>query len=120
MNTPRIATFVFIFLLAISVFAAKKPKKMEKPKPVGEKPNVQRFEPRGIQRGAEIKIHLFGTNLVGVTEVKTSNKKLKVEIDEDIEEKPTEAWLKVKADADTPRGAYEFWLVNEKGDSSKV
>lgn len=119
MSIQRLAATLSIFLLVISGFAAKK-SKMEKPKPAGEKPTVQRIEPRGIRRGTEARIRVVGPDLAGLSEIKLSNKKIKAELDEELEEKPTEAWVKIKAEADTPRGAYEFSLMNEKGESAKV
>ncbi len=115
--------FVVMFLvIGVSVFAApKKGKKMEKEKPkvIGEKPDISRLEPPGIQRGIETKVKLIGTNFVGITELKFSNSKLKGEILEG-DEKPTEAWIKVVADPDLVRGGYDVSVKNEKGESAKV
>ena len=108
-----------ICLTGLALFAAPKKVKMEKPKPVGDKPDVTRLEPRGIQRGVETKVKIIGTNLVGLSELKFSNEKIKGEIlDED--EKTTEAWIKIFAPADLTRGGYEFSLKNEKGESAKM
>ncbi|MEO6034735.1 MAG: hypothetical protein ABIQ35_05730 [Verrucomicrobiota bacterium] len=120
MKTILICLFVIALCVVQStLIAAPKKPKMAKPKPVGDKPDVSRLEPRGIQRGIETKIKLIGTNLVGVSEVKFSNEKLHGEILED-EEKPTEAWITVTTPSDLTRGGYEFSLKNEKGESAKV
>lgn len=113
---------VLIFaLVAIEVCAAKKKKpKMEPVKPVGAKPEIQRLEPRGVQRGISTRIQLKGTNFIGLTEIKSNNKKLKFEIDESVEEKETEAWMTVTVEKDVPRGGYDISAVNEKGESAKV
>ncbi len=116
----RLFVIAFLLLALVVSAAPKKTKaKMEKPKPIGDKPDISRIEPRGIQRGVETKIKLIGTNLVGLAELKFSNEKLKGEILED-DEKPTEAWLKVTAASDLTRGGYEFSAKNEKGESGKV
>ncbi|MEO7297644.1 MAG: hypothetical protein ABI042_03595, partial [Verrucomicrobiota bacterium] len=113
---------IVLIAATFTVSAAEKKPKMEKPKPVmvGDKPNISRLEPRGIQRGVATKVTLTGTNFAGVTEVQFSNPKLKAEIIEDEDEKPTEAWIKITAATDLARGAYEFSLKNEKGESGKV
>ncbi len=115
-NSVRLLAILLI-LSASTLFAAKKLTK-EKPKPAGEKPEISRVEPRGIQRGVETKIKIIGTNFVGLTDLKFSQSKLRGEIIED--ENATEAWIQVKADSDLVRGDYDFTLKNEKGESGKV
>jgi len=83
------------------------------------KPEISRLDPRGVQRGAETKIKVHGTNLLGLSEVKFSSEKIKAEI-LDMEEKTTEAWITVLASPDLKRDDYEFSLKNDKGESSKV
>ena len=83
------------------------------------KPEISRLDPRGVQRGVEVKIKVFGTNLLGLSEVKFSNEKIKADI-LDIDEKTTEAWITVLASPDLKRGDYEFSLKNEKGESARV
>ena len=113
-------TGVLVFSAAVAI-SAKKPKKMEpEPKPVGDKPSITRVEPRGLQRGVETKIHLFGTNLVGITDVKLSNKSVTGKLDDSADDTVTEAWVKVTASAETPRGGYDLSVVNEKGESAKI
>src|SRR5437879_5869919 len=64
-------------LLALSLFAAKKPAKMKPPPKVpAGKPEIFQLEPRGIQRGVEAKIKLIGTNLIGLTELKLHHAQL--------------------------------------------
>ncbi len=116
-----LAAFLAVGLTEVSMAAPKKPKKnkMEKPKkPVGEKPDITRTEPRGIQTGTEIKIKLIGTNLAGLTAVKFNTPKLTAVLETNQEETLTEAWIKVKAAHDLPRGPYNLTLVNAKGEST--
>ena len=118
-----ILALALIFGVALEApAAAKKPKKKmaEPKKKIGEKPDITLLEPRGIQRGVETKIKLVGTNFLGLTELKLGNKKLTGALDADADEKLTEAWIKVKAASDLPRGPYEISVVNEKGESAKV
>ena len=120
-NLMRLITILLTLILATPLIAApKKPKKkMEAPKPpVGEKPDVTRLEPRGLQTGTETEIKLIGTNFIGMTAIKFSNPKLTATIDSSKEEKNTEAWIKVKAARDLPRGTYDLTLVNPKGTSA--
>jgi hypothetical protein len=109
---------ISLVLSALTISAAKKKPKMEKAKPLGGKPNITRLEPRGIQRGVKTKVKLLGTNFTGLTELTFSTPKLTGEILGDQTE--TEAWIKVTAAADLPRGDYEFSVRNEKGESDKV
>lgn len=108
-----------LILSVLTLSAAKKPK-MEKAKAVGDKPDISRLEPRGIQRDVETKVKLVGTNFIGLTELIFSNPKLKGEILEDEDEKPTEAWIKITAASDLARGGYDISVKNEKGESGKV
>lgn len=109
-----------LLLAALAVSAAKKKPKMQKPKPIDDKPGISQIEPRGIQRGIETKIKLIGTNLIGLASLNFSSPKLKGEILDDGAEKPTEAWMKIVAARDLPRGGYDFSVKNEKGESGKV
>lgn len=93
---------------------------MAKPKPIGDKPDITRFEPRGIQRGTEIRVRLVGTNFVDLTDVKTSNSNLVAKLDGESDESTTEAWINVKPAANLPRGGYDVWVANAKGESAKV
>ena len=56
------------------------------------KPELSGTEPRGIQRGREVKIKLTGSNLAGVTGVQSHNLQLKVELDHDSGQDPGEIW----------------------------
>ena len=116
-----VIVLLVVAVLCGTAFAAKKkaPAKMETPKPVGEKPDIQRFEPRGIERGIETTIHLIGTNLLGITEIRTGDKQIKAHVTEG-GEKNTEAWVAVTAEKGTPLGAYDLSVVNAKGESKKV
>jgi WD40 repeat protein len=88
------------------------------PRPAAEKPEIARIEPRGIQRGTEIKLTLFGRNLTGLTKISFSNPKLSARIGTDSD--PTSASIVVKAAADLPQGSYEFSATNPGGESGKV
>jgi hypothetical protein len=120
------ATFRNIALICLLVVACcadgapKKAKKMPKSKPIGEKPDITRFEPRGIQRGIETRVRLVGTNFIDLTDVKTSNSNLVAKLDGESDESVTEAWIYVKPTATLVRGGYDVWVVNAKGESAKV
>src|SRR5947208_3269574 len=55
------------------------------------KPELSQTEPRGIQRGKEVRIKLIGSNLVGVTEVKSHDARVKAELAKDVEARPNES-----------------------------
>src|SRR5689334_17878941 len=100
MRALRNIGWICLLLVACCAVAApKKAKKMAKPKPVGDKPDITRFEPRGVQRGIETRVKLVGTNFVDVTEVRTSNAKLVAKLDGESDESSTEAWINVKPSA---------------------
>ena len=84
------------------------------------KPELSRAEPRGIQRGKDVKVKLVGKNLTGLTEVKSHHPRLKAELDRDAEQKPDEVWLQVSAPDNLPRGGYELSLVGPGGESGKI
>jgi mono/diheme cytochrome c family protein/sugar lactone lactonase YvrE len=84
------------------------------------KPELLRAEPRGIQRGKEAKIKLIGKNLSGTTEIKSSEPKLKFEIDAEAGQQSGALRVKVSAAEDLRRGSYEFWVAGPNGDSGKL
>ncbi|MGZ4974372.1 MAG: PPC domain-containing protein, partial [Limisphaerales bacterium] len=121
----RALKYVLLLMLVCAIGSAaiaapKKPKKMQKPKVIGDKPDITRFEPRGVQNGIEIRVRLIGTNFVDLTEIKTSNPKLIAKLDGESDEDTTEAWMRVKAASDLSRGGYDISVVNAKGESAKV
>ena len=121
MRALRNIAWICLLLVACCAIAApKKAKKMAKPKPIGDKPDIARFEPRGVQRGAETRVMLVGTNFLDLTDVKTSNSNLVAELDGESDESPTEAWINVKLAANPRRGGYDVSVVNAKGESAKV
>ncbi|MDB6056838.1 MAG: repeat-containing protein, partial [Verrucomicrobiales bacterium] len=112
---------VLMLLVAIAATAApKKAKKMAKPKVIGDKPDITRFEPRGVQTGFETRVKLIGTNFIDLTEVKTSDPKLVAKLDGESDEDVNEASIIVKASAGLKRGGYDVSVVNAKGESTKV
>jgi hypothetical protein len=122
MNNRATNFFLFslVLLLTCSVLAAPKKKAMPKPKPIGNKPNISRLDPPGVQRGIETRVRLVGTNFVDLTDVKTSSPKLVAKLDGESDEASDEAWINVKPAADLPRGGYDISVVNGKGESAKV
>lgn len=84
------------------------------------KPQLARAEPRGIQRGVATKIKLTGANLVGLRELKFGNPKLSGRIIEAEGQKPTEIWAVITASADLKRGAHEFSVAGDAGESGKI
>ena len=84
------------------------------------KPQLARVEPRGLQRGVETKIKLTGANLVGLQELKFANPKLAGRFIEAEAQKSTEAWAVITASAELTRGAYEFSVASNAGESGKI
>jgi WD40 repeat protein len=88
------------------------------PKPATEKPEVNRFEPRGLERGKEALVQVTGQNLATLVAVKSSNPKLIVSLETNASWTGTEAWLRVKTSSDLAAGGYDLTLANEKGESA--
>jgi hypothetical protein len=109
-------------LFSPSVFAAaKKPaKKAAAPKIPPGKPEIFQLEPRGIQRGVTAKIKLIGTNLIGLTELKLHNDKLKGELLNDPEPTTNEVWITITSATNLTRGPYEISVKNTNRESSKL
>ncbi|MBI4658174.1 MAG: hypothetical protein HY735_04860 [Verrucomicrobia bacterium] len=84
------------------------------------KPQLVRAEPRGIQRGVATKVKLTGANLIGLKELKFVHAKLSGRLVQTAEPKPTEAWAVVSASSDLRRGAYEFSVAGEAGESGRI
>jgi len=84
------------------------------------KPELSRTEPRGIQRGKEFRLKLLGANLVGVTEVKSHDTRVKAELAKDVEARPGEIGVIVTTPNDLPRGAYELSAVSPNGESARI
>ena len=101
-------------------FAAKKPA-MKKPVvvPAG-KPEIFELTPRGIERGVTAKIKLVGTNLIGLTELKFQNPKLRGSLLSEPEATTNEAWIEVTAATNLARGAYEVSVKNTNAESSRL
>ena len=85
-----------------------------------DKPALVRAEPRGVQRGLETRIKLVGSNLVSLKELKLHNPKLSGSIAPEAEPKSREAWIKLTAAADLPRGAYDISVIGPGGESGTL
>ena len=94
----------------------KKGKKAKMAKALTDKPEITRFQPRGMQRGTELLVKVTGTNLLGLTGIKSGNPKLAASISTNTAATETEPWLRLKAAADLPAGGYDISLSNEKGE----
>lgn len=125
----RSHSFSFLGLLMAAVFlfspcayaATKKPAKMAAaPKVPPGKPEIFQLEPRGIQRGIATKVKLIGTNLIGLTELKLHNDKLKGELLNDPEPTTNEVWITIAAATNLARGPYEISVKNTNSQSSKL
>jgi hypothetical protein len=81
-------------------------------------PGLSGVEPRGVQRGLPTMLKLSGTNLAGITNVATSNTKLRVSLLSATNAQ--EAPAMVEADVTLPRGAYEISARGPGGESDKV
>ncbi|MDB6108296.1 MAG: translocation protein TolB [Pedosphaera sp.] len=113
-----------VMVVALSLPAWGRPKaKAAKPKmmavPPG-KPEIFELQPRGMQRGMPVEIKLIGTNLSDLTELKLHNPKLAGELIREDETNTNEAWIRITAAADLPRGAYEISVKNTNSESSKL
>ncbi len=84
------------------------------------KAELTRLEPRGIQRGKEVTIKLMGSNLLGATELKLHDPKLKGALAKRDEWTATEGWITLTAAADTVRGRYELSVKNAGGESGRL
>ncbi|MFA6546036.1 MAG: PPC domain-containing protein, partial [Limisphaerales bacterium] len=110
------------WLLAVAALplsaADPKPKaKAQAAAPAGI-PVITRLEPRGIQRGAEMRLKLVGGNLAGVTNVTFHNPKITGALQPDA--KANETWLKVTAAPDLARGSYDLSVKSAAGESARV
>lgn len=114
------------FLLAISVLSFVMPLSAADPKPKAKAkemapagvPTITRLEPRGVQRGVEMRLKLVGSNLTGLTNVTFHGPKLTGALLPDA--KAGEAWLTVTAAPDLARGSYELSVRNAAGESARV
>jgi len=84
------------------------------------KPELALAEPRGLQRGITTKIKLVGSNLLGLTQLKLHNPKLKGEIVHDTNSSMASAWVNVTPADDLAPGPYELSVASKGGESSKL
>ena len=95
--------------------AAKK-KKMPPAKPGA--PVITRLEPRGFQSGITATVRAVGLNIAGITQVTTSDPRLKITAMADA--KGMEAMLTLTSPKDLPRGPYDISFVTAAGETAKV
>src|SRR5580765_8477722 len=113
--------FVVLFFTLPLFAATKKPAKMAPAAKVPPgKPELFALEPRGIQRGVAAKIKLIGTNLIGLTELKLHNERLKGELLNEPEPTTNEVWVGITAATNLARGPYEISVKNTNAESSKL
>src|SRR5207248_2694820 len=84
------------------------------------KPDLSRMDPRGIQRGRQVRVKLIGSHLDGVTQVKSVEPMLKAELDPDSKPEPGGVWIRVTTPDELPRGAYELSVVGPGGESGRA
>ena len=122
MKAFKLILIAAVLLISLDVFAAKnKPAKMAAPPKVPPgKAEIFQLEPRGVQRGVTARIKLIGTNLIGLTELKLHNGKLKGQLLADPAVTATEAWIEITAASDLARGPYEVSVKNTNTESSKL
>jgi WD40 repeat protein len=84
------------------------------------KPQLVRAEPRGMQRGTTLELKLIGSNLVGLTEIKFSDARLKGQLKQPSSGPSDEARLVVTSADDLPRGSYEISVSSTNGTSGTV
>lgn len=100
----------------VAAMPAPASKKMPAAKPGA--PVLARLEPRGFQAGVASTIQATGKGLAGITEVKTSDPRLK--ITDAASADGMSASLTVLSPKDLPRGSYEVSVVTAGGVSSKL
>ncbi|MBI2928270.1 MAG: hypothetical protein HYY24_21585 [Verrucomicrobia bacterium] len=83
------------------------------------KPELQRAEPRGRQRGAAHKLKLIGANLASLTELKLHHEKLKGALVKEGAQ-DDEVWITLTAPPDLALGPYEISVANAAGESGRV
>ncbi|MBI3192360.1 MAG: PPC domain-containing protein, partial [Pedosphaera parvula] len=115
-RTTLLALWLLAWTAPAEAAAKAKQKKMAAP----AKLSLTRAEPRGIQRGAPTKVRLVGTNLTGVTGVKSHSLKLAGELAKGATSKANELWISVTPAPDTPRGAYEISATGPHGESNRL
>lgn len=84
------------------------------------KPTLTRLKPRGVQRGSIATITLIGSNLVGLTQVKFQDPRIKSTLSMASEHSDTEASASLTLPPDLPRGAYTLSLISTNGESGRV
>lgn len=75
--------------------------------------------PRAAHIGGELLVSLAGKNFTEDTQAMASHPGLKVQLAKQ-SVKATSARLKITAEAEVPRGAYDVWLKNASGESAKL
>ena len=98
--------------------ADPKPKAKAKEMAPAGVPAITRLEPRGVQRGVEVRLKLVGSNLAGLTNVTFHSPKLTGALLPDA--KAGEAWLTLSAAPDLARGSYELSVKSAAGESARV
>jgi len=88
-----------------------------KPVPL-PKPELARIEPRGLQRGLQTKVKLFGKNLNGVTNLNFGKTSISFVLDEST--RADELSALVTPAVDLPRAGYEFSVMSAQGESAKL
>jgi WD40 repeat protein len=81
-------------------------------------PGLSGVEPRGVQRGLPVLLKLSGTNLAGITNVASSNPKLRVF--DLTATNAHEARAMIETDVTLPRGAYEISVRGPGGESGRT
>ncbi len=96
-----------------------KPVMAAKP-PLPAKLELTQIEPRGLQSGTPSQAVLMGKAFTSAMTPKSSHAALKAELVQD-GLKPTQATVRLTAEASLPRGAYDVWLENpEDQESARV
>lgn len=81
-------------------------------------PGLSRLEPRGLQHGLPTIVTLFGTNLLGVTNISASHTQLFVTLLRVTNS--SQARMQIEAAVGLPRGPYELAARGPGGESGKV
>jgi WD40 repeat protein len=80
-------------------------------------PGLSKIQPRGITPGGRFEVKLFGTNLAGITNVRSSDARIAPTL---LSTTSNAAFVRLETTNSLPRGAYELWVLGPGGDSGRV
>ena len=100
---------------SLGYYSSKDGKNVAPPKPL-----LTRLEPRGVERGRDTRVRLFGSNLVGLTSIKFSNDQIRAGLESTNAFNPSEQWIRLSIPANLVRGSSELSVAGPSGESGKL